>query len=331
MRNWFRNLQTGSYSSRFDHRFVFSGVDDPFDSGGIDAPATSSLGSRRSMYRPRLDCSRDSGSSNVCVASIPESLTTGSGDINNSFVKIVRLNQPQAGGAWGSHISKHNMAADIATEPDVAINSDGTQAYLAYASEQSHNIRIRKVNLITGATVDRSTGVRASGPPRISYVHDDDRVLVLFRDLTFFQNWNGFAFAANNLSGTLTQIQAGTSVNAAFATINTALPWDFDCREGNPPSVDRGCILVGVGVDRLNAVAFDFVGTNMLSNFTPSGPGVNNKITGVHGVSVSQTGGCVRFGSEEGERWLCHDKHPSAKVLRYAGRLLVDFKRNIEL
>ncbi len=243
-------------NGRFGERDVGSGSSSGAD---ITSHRKHSL-SRVSIFKPRIDCAGLSSPTYECVAAIPE-ITGSSPETNDSYTRIIAMKDYTDTGGWAYQISKVNDHMDIAYQPDVAMNPQGTKAFAVLVAEHDLAVWIKAYDLTTATFLGGiQVGFDASGPARIVYdrvgpYESESWVRVIWQE----RNGSTQVRSFKPDSPFTTIVSGANSAGHLFNGIRRDVPWDFACGY-NTPRESRECVLFGIemGGDRVRSQRWAF-------------------------------------------------------------------------
>jgi hypothetical protein len=193
-------------------------------------------GARNTVWAPRMDCTAENANPTNDCAMVQTDLVSGIG-----HTKIVRL-ADRTSTAWTTHETKLDFIFEHGMQPDIAINNDGTVAYVATSNAGNvdgvlQGTWIWGVNLGNGAHSLLSLGYKSALPPRIAYYPELDSVIVVGMKILDFGQRPEWAFhrvtynIATNTTTLAGDIDEG-SLDAASEHVARAPASDFDldCR-----------------------------------------------------------------------------------------------------
>jgi len=283
----------GEDESFFKGRDLFTG------GRGTSVDDLDQLGSRTSIFRPRVDCASNSFPEWSCV--ILQVYESGNNPDTSMTTKIVGLNNANPQGEWGIHSSRFTHVQDTTFGGDVAISPNGEKAFLVYAAKLSNNTYVRAVDLsTTNSEPIKSLGYKSVYPPRISINTSTNTIIVIGYEtsadgnLRYSVNFTPVIHMgpADDLSALTRQTNTGVPMR----DITPHFSWDFDCSD-----TTSRCAVVGVHdvseeiltfttrLGRFRSTSFEVSTQHTISsveyslNSTPSN---HTRITGVVGVDL---------------------------------------------
>jgi hypothetical protein len=268
-------------------------------------PTMSALGRHVSGREPRIDCVRGTTADHAqCVA--VETVMT---DSSHALIQPVRMTGfNTTTGAFSGIFSLNTLGFFAAMPPDIAIDANGDNAFIAFAETTNNNrVLVFRVDLNTGTVNQNTVVVDGNGneldailPPRIVFSHQfNDPIVFVYRStrdtLTFERNPPTMAAIRVHFpstgSPTFTQQDFGvlttTTPGQGFSVTPLASDFDVDCSDdfvgGLLPHHQDQCTFAGLlrrnsdgnRIDQNYSYVFSIWGSSI---FTDSDFSLNPKI-----------------------------------------------------
>lgn len=225
-----------SYPS--EDRLVYLGT-----STSLAASSVGFMTGARAFFPPRIDCAKAASSpANQCAMVTTERLS------NSTYVaKVWRLNGYTSGASFTTKTVVATLAFSQANpptgSPDIALNVDGTMAFVAFAtSANDARAFLTRIDMASGATLATiNLGYGVAHPPRVTFHSDSGAAVVVAERVNPVGNdgYGTTTFAVTRISPSNA---AATSALFTSANIGPASEYDVDCERDT--SATDSCVVV---------------------------------------------------------------------------------------